>query len=59
MRRRLAERPGRDLALIVSDRIYRDVVGSGLCALRGSDFHRVDLTVKGRAYRGHLHEPSG
>lgn len=59
VRRRLVERPGRDLVLIVSDRIYRDVVGSGLCALRRSDFHQVDLEAKGRAYRGHLYEPAG
>ncbi|MFD0900603.1 hypothetical protein [Actinomadura sediminis] len=59
VRRRLAERPDRDLALVVSDRIYREVVGSGLCALREADFRRVDLRVKGREYRGHLHEPSG
>ncbi|QFG23577.1 hypothetical protein [Actinomadura sp. WMMB 499] len=59
VRRLLDERPGRDLALIVSDAIYRDVVASGLCELSGADFRRVDLTIKKRDYHGHLHEPSG
>ncbi|OLT31570.1 hypothetical protein BJF79_36805 [Actinomadura sp. CNU-125] len=59
VRRRLAESPDRDLALIVSDRIFRDVVASGMCALRPGDFRRADMVVKGRGYRGHVHEPGG
>jgi hypothetical protein len=57
VRRCLTLHPERNVALIVSGRIFRDVVDSGLCALSPALFRSVRTSSKGTAYRGHLYDP--
>jgi hypothetical protein len=57
VRRYLDDHEERNVALIVSDRIFRDVVGSGLCALPPASFVQVRAVIKGIPYEGYLHDP--
>ncbi|WP_211245861.1 hypothetical protein [Actinomadura oligospora] len=52
--RRLLDDPRRDLAVVVSDAMFDDVVRSGFCALPESAFQAVRITAKGAVFRGHL-----
>lgn len=54
LRRLLTEDPGRDLALIVSDSLYEDVVRTGFTSLPQDAFAPVKVTAKGTAFRGHI-----
>jgi class 3 adenylate cyclase len=45
----------RDLALIVSDSLYRDVVCTGFCPLNRMDFEEISVVIKGVGYRGHIY----
>lgn len=54
LRRLLADDAGRDLAYIVSDSLFEDVVRTGFCALRPQAFQPVKVTAKGAAFRGHI-----
>ncbi|MFC6880510.1 hypothetical protein [Actinomadura yumaensis] len=58
LRRALVARADRDLALIVSDRLFEDIVRSGLCALPPEDFQAIRTTVKGVLYQGHVYDPA-
>ncbi|WP_433475989.1 hypothetical protein ACQPZP_02505 [Spirillospora sp. CA-142024] len=57
VRRYLDVHPERNVALIVSDQIFRDVVDSGLCALPPAHFSQVRTVIKGIRYAGYLYEP--
>ncbi|MGI5165410.1 hypothetical protein ACQEU3_13725 [Spirillospora sp. CA-253888] len=56
LRRHLADHPDRDLALVVSDSLYQDVVRSGFCELDPAAFTALEVETKGRLYRGHIHD---
>jgi hypothetical protein len=55
LRRLLTDDPGRDLAYVVSDSLFDDVVRTGFCALPPRDFQAVKVTAKGAVFRGHIH----
>ncbi|WP_207943686.1 adenylate/guanylate cyclase domain-containing protein [Actinomadura sp. KC345] len=54
LRRLLASDADRDLAYVVSDSLFEDVVRTGFCALRPRDFQAIKVTAKGAAFRGHI-----
>ncbi len=54
----LAQRPDRDLALVVSGAVYRDVVRTGFCSLDRAAFRPLKTRIKGRTYHGHLYHPA-
>lgn len=49
----------RDLALIVSDSLYHDVVRTGLCALNPAEFQPMRVVIKGATFRGHIYCGTG
>jgi hypothetical protein len=53
----LALRPDRDVALVVSAAVYRDVVKTGFCTLDRTAFRPLRTRVKGQFYHGYLHWP--
>ncbi|WP_243714605.1 hypothetical protein [Actinomadura bangladeshensis] len=55
LRRLLTDDPGRDLAYVVSDSLFEDVVRTGFCALPPHEFQAVKTVAKGAAFRGHIH----
>ncbi|CNE71888.1 Uncharacterised protein [Mycobacterium tuberculosis] len=55
LRRLLTDDPGRDLAYVVSDSLFDDVVRTGFCALPPHEFQAVKVVAKGAAFRGHIH----
>jgi hypothetical protein len=55
LRRLLTGDPDRDLAYVVSDSLFDDVVRTGFCALPPHDFQAVKVTAKGAVFRGHIH----
>ncbi|WP_131742340.1 hypothetical protein [Actinomadura roseirufa] len=54
LRRLLVDDPGRDLAYVVSDSLFEDVVQTGFCALPPEAFHAIKVTAKGATFRGHV-----
>ncbi|GGV24367.1 hypothetical protein GCM10010182_53630 [Actinomadura cremea] len=52
--RRLLDDDARDLAYVVSDSLFEDVVQTGFCALAPGAFQPMKITAKGAAFRGHL-----
>ncbi|GAA2168411.1 hypothetical protein [Actinomadura napierensis] len=54
LRRLLADDADRDLAYVVSDSLFEDVVRTGFCALRPDAFTAVKVTAKGAVFRGHI-----
>ncbi|XVQ08454.1 hypothetical protein ACQP1W_38740 [Spirillospora sp. CA-255316] len=54
LRRLLTDDPERDLAYVVSESLYGDVVRTGFCSLPPSAFQAVKVTAKGKAFRGHI-----
>ncbi|MFI0348832.1 hypothetical protein [Actinomadura sp. 9N407] len=54
LRRLLADDPSRDLAYVVSESLYGDVVQTGFCALPPAAFQAIKVTAKGTAFRGHM-----
>ncbi|MFP3969158.1 hypothetical protein SMC26_43165 [Actinomadura fulvescens] len=54
LRRLLVDEPGRDLAYVVSDSLYEDVVLTGFCALPPAGFQAIKVMAKGAAFRGHI-----
>jgi class 3 adenylate cyclase len=52
LRRLLADRHDGDLALIVSDSLYENVVRTGFCALDTNEFEPIKFSVKGIGYHG-------
>jgi hypothetical protein len=59
LRRELARRPDQDLVLIVSERVYGDVVQTRFLGLDPAEFAAVTIGVKGQEYRGYIHRPLG
>ncbi|WUH99012.1 hypothetical protein OHR68_36780 [Spirillospora sp. NBC_00431] len=57
LRRYLNVHPERNVALIVSRQIYRDVVCSGFCALPPAHFHLTRTTIKSVVYHGYIYDP--
>ena len=55
LRDHLTEHQDRDLVLVVSDTLYKDVVGSGFCALDPTDFIRLEVVIKEKPYSGYIH----
>ncbi|WP_149259678.1 hypothetical protein [Actinomadura sp. K4S16] len=55
LRDHLAEHQDRDLALVVSDILYKDVVGSGFCALDPTNFVKLEVVIKEKPYSGYIH----
>ncbi|WP_207928839.1 hypothetical protein [Actinomadura sp. 6K520] len=54
LRRLLIDDGERDLAYVVSDTLFEDVVRTGFCALRPQAFQPIKVTAKGAAFRGHI-----
>jgi hypothetical protein len=52
LRRVLADQQHRDVALIVSQTLYQDVVRTGFCSLDPQDFRPVRVNAKGVLYHG-------
>ena len=52
LRRLLAEHQERDLALIVSQSLYQDVIRTGFCSLDPEEFQAVRVNAKGVQYNG-------
>ena len=52
LRRLLADEQDRDLALIVSQSLYQDVVRTGFCSLDPDEFQPVRVNAKGIQYHG-------
>ncbi|MFC5181294.1 hypothetical protein [Actinomadura harenae] len=52
--RRLLDDPRRDLAVVVSEAMFADVVRTGFSSLPESAFEPVRITAKGSVFRGHL-----
>lgn len=50
-------RKDRDLALVVSELLYQQVIKTGLTSLQISCFRPLRVTNKGIIYRGHLYYP--
>ncbi|WP_245667627.1 cyclic nucleotide-binding domain-containing protein [Actinomadura macra] len=44
----------RDLAYVISDSLYDDIVQPGFCSLRPAEFHGIKVLAKGLEYRGHM-----
>lgn len=59
LRQELARRADQDLVLIVSGRVYDDVVQTRFLGLDPADFAPVIIGVKGQEYRGYIHRPAG
>lgn len=58
LRRVLADQQERDLALIVSQRLYQDVVLTGFCSLDPDEFQAVRVNAKGARYQGFVQRRS-
>ncbi|MGI5421582.1 hypothetical protein [Actinomadura luteofluorescens] len=54
LRRLLADDVDRDLAYVVSDSLFDDVVRTGFCALPPRGFRAVRVAAKGAVFRGHI-----
>lgn len=60
LRRELAQQCDRDLALIISARVYGDVVETRFAGLEPAEFFGAAIRVKGRYfYRAYIHRPDG
>jgi hypothetical protein len=57
LRRLLADQQDRDLALIVSQTLYQDVVRTGFCSLDPEEFQPVRVNAKGVQYHGFVRRP--
>ncbi|MFG2015939.1 hypothetical protein [Actinomadura geliboluensis] len=55
LRRLLSGDTGRDLAYVVSDSLFDDVVRTGFCTLPPQEFQAVKVAAKGAVFRGHIH----
>jgi class 3 adenylate cyclase len=51
----LTDHQDRDLALVVSDSLYNDVIRTGLCELNPRRFIEVNVEIKQVHYRGYIH----
>lgn len=58
LRRLLADQQDRDLALIVSQSLYQDVVRTGFCSLDPEEFRPVRVNAKGVQYHGFVRRPA-
>ncbi len=58
LRRVLADQQDRDVALIVSQSLYENVVRTGFCALDPDDFQAVRVNAKGNQYPGFIQKRS-
>jgi hypothetical protein len=58
LRRLLADQQDRDLALIVSQSLYQDVVRTGFCSLAPEEFQPVRVAAKGIQYHGFVRRPA-
>jgi hypothetical protein len=54
LRRTLAQRQDGDLALVVSDALFKDIVSTGFCSLGPDDFEAIRVVTKGTCYRGYV-----
>lgn len=54
LRRLLIDDADRELAYVVSDSLFEDVVQTGFCALPPGAFQAIKVTAKGAAFRGHI-----
>lgn len=57
LRKVLADQQDRDLALIVSQSLYQDVVRTGFCSLDPAEFQPVRVNAKGIQYHGFVRRP--
>ncbi|MBA9004911.1 MULTISPECIES: hypothetical protein [Thermomonospora] len=55
LRALLRDDPDRDLAYVVSDKVYEDVVRTGFTRMVPGDFQSIRITAKNATYRGHIH----
>jgi hypothetical protein len=58
-RRFLQARRDRDVALIVSDSLYRDVVRTGFCPMDREAFRSMRVVIKGTPFRGYIYDGAG
>ncbi|MDL4774443.1 hypothetical protein [Actinomadura xylanilytica] len=54
LRRLLNDGRDRDLAYVVSDSLYEDVVQTGFCSLPPTEFEPIRVKAKGTTFRGHI-----
>jgi hypothetical protein len=54
LRRLLIDDPARDLAYVVSESLFEDVVRTGFCALPPTRFQAIKVIAKGATFRGHI-----
>jgi hypothetical protein len=54
LRRILSDQDDRDIALIVSQTLFQDVVRTGFCSLGPEDFQPVRMNAKGVQYHGFI-----
>ncbi|WP_018657821.1 hypothetical protein [Actinomadura flavalba] len=54
LRALLRDDPARDVAYVVSDSLFDDVVRTGFCALSPAEFTPVRVQAKGAVFRGHI-----
>ncbi|MFG2091595.1 hypothetical protein [Spirillospora sp. NPDC048824] len=54
LRRLLADDADRDLAYVISDSLFEDVVQTGFCALPPAAFRAIKVTAKGAVLGGHI-----
>lgn len=59
LRRLLAEQQDRDVALIVSQTLFQDVVRTGFCSLEPDEFEPVRMIAKGVPYHGFIRRTTG
>jgi len=59
LRHYLAERAGLDLALIVSESLYRDVIETRFRGLEPAEFTPVCISAKGVSYPAYIHHVGG
>ncbi|MBW8485634.1 hypothetical protein [Actinomadura parmotrematis] len=59
VRRTLGPKDERDLAYVVSDSLFDDVIRTGLCSLPPEAFQPVRVHAKGKDFHGYVHVGTG
>ncbi|WP_019634207.1 hypothetical protein [Actinomadura atramentaria] len=54
LRRTLDDDAARDVAYVVSDSLFDDVIRTGFCALPPAAFRKIRVTAKGAVFHGHV-----
>lgn len=54
LRKLLKDDARRDVAYVVSDSLFEDVVQTGFCSLPPAEFEAIKIVAKGATFRGHI-----